>query len=108
MSGTNLDLYYLGLDRKRAHFEQGAGREQRHSIGARLWAHRQAWDEDVEATYQWGSFAVGGIQAWAVASEIGYSKPSRPLKPRVALEVNVESGVNKTLSIFPNVGPVRL
>jgi len=92
VSGTNLDLYYLGLDRKQAHFEQGRGREQRHSIGARFWGRRHSWDEDVEATYQWGTFSAGGIRAWAFASEIGHSTPSIPLKPRVAMEVNVESG----------------
>jgi len=92
ISGTNLDLYYLGLDRKQAHFEQGTGREQRHSIGGRLWGQHLAWDEDLEATYQWGTFSANGIQAWAIASEAGYSIPSRPLKPRVAMEVNLESG----------------
>ena len=92
VSGANVDLYYLGLDRKQAHFQQGTGREQRHSIGGRLWGHRRAWDEDLEATYQWGTFSAGGIHAWAIASETGYSLPSKPLKPRVAMEGNFESG----------------
>ena len=31
------DLYYLGLDRKQARFDQGGGHELRHSVGTRLW-----------------------------------------------------------------------
>ena len=32
-----IDVYYLGFDRKRARFNQGAGREIRHSVGTRIW-----------------------------------------------------------------------
>jgi len=90
--GLNLDLYYLGLDRKRARFEQGVGREQRHSAGARLWGKRGFWDEDFEAIYQWGRFGSGGIQAWSVESETGYAFGALGTKPRVALKADVASG----------------
>ena len=92
VSGMNVDLHYLGLQRKQARFEQGAGREQRHSLGGRLWGHRGSWDEDVEATYQWGTFSGGDIDAWAIASESGYTLPPFRLKPRMVIEANIESG----------------
>jgi Alginate export len=60
-----LDLYYLGLDRTRAPFDQGANHETRHSVGMRWWGRDSAWDYDVEALYQWGSFGPGAIQVWA-------------------------------------------
>jgi len=34
----NIDLYYLGLRREEAEFDQGTARELRHSVGTRLWA----------------------------------------------------------------------
>jgi hypothetical protein len=109
VSGANVDLYYLGLDRKQARFEQGAGREQRHSLGGRLWGHRGAWDEDLEATYQWGTFSGGDIRAWAVASEAGYSIPSFRLKPRIAVETNVQTGdrnpLDRSLQTFNPLFP---
>jgi len=33
LPGGNVDLYYLGLDRKNARFEQGTAHELRHSVG---------------------------------------------------------------------------
>src|SRR5229473_882720 len=33
---TSLELYYLGLDRKKATFERGTAQELRHSLGARI------------------------------------------------------------------------
>jgi len=43
-----LDFYYLGLDRKRARFNEGVGRELRHSIGARIWGKTESWDYNTE------------------------------------------------------------
>src|SRR5262249_54359640 len=61
-----VDLYYLGTDRKRARFDQGTAREIRHSIGARLWGEKQAWDYNCELVYQLGKFGRGNIRAWTV------------------------------------------
>ena len=64
LQGSNLDLYYLGLDRKQATFDQGSGREQRHSVGARLWGSPKPWDYNFESVFQWGRFGSGNIRAW--------------------------------------------
>src|SRR6185503_11533007 len=49
---VNMDLYYFGIDRKSARFDQGAAKETRHSLGARLWGTRQSWDYNYEVVYQ--------------------------------------------------------
>src|SRR5262249_32003612 len=70
-----VDLYYLGLDKKRARFDQGVGREIRHSIGTRFWNSGEAVDYNFELVYQFGAFhsiKKGDIRAWTVASDIGY------------------------------------
>jgi len=92
VTGFHLDLYYLGLDRKRARFVQGTAREQRHSVGTRLWGKRSSWDEDFELIYQLGRFNDGAIQAWSVESETGYTFTSRPARPRLALKADSASG----------------
>jgi len=88
----NIDLYYLGLDRKRATFNQGAAREQRHSIGARLWGSPQPWDYNFEAVFQWGRFGPGNIRAWTVASDTGYTAHSVRFRPRFGLKADIASG----------------
>jgi hypothetical protein len=88
----NIDFYYLGLDRKRRVFDEGAGRELRHSLGTRLWGRPGGWDYDWEAVAQWGSFGDGEIRAWTVATHTGYTWKNLPLQPRFGLKADVASG----------------
>ena len=37
LPGGNVDFYYLGFENDEAVYNQGAGRELRHSIGTRIW-----------------------------------------------------------------------
>ena len=92
LRGSNLDVYYLGLDRKRTTFDQGSGREQRHSVGARLWGSPKPWDYNFESVFQWGRFGPANIRAWTVASDTGYTFASAPFKPRIGLKANIASG----------------
>jgi len=69
----NIDLYYMGLDNKNVPFSgKGAGREQRETIGTRLWGTTEHWDYNDEFAFQWGWFGSGDIRAWAVSTEHGY------------------------------------
>jgi hypothetical protein len=52
---VGLDVYYLGLARDAAHFDQGTANETRHTFGARVW-HQGAWAYDAEAMFQAGRF----------------------------------------------------
>lgn len=92
LPGGNIDLYYLGIDRKRARFDQGMAREVRHSGGARLWGRRAAWDYNYELVYQWGRFGRGNIRAWTAASDSGYTFAGAPFRPRLGLKADATSG----------------
>jgi len=92
LPGGNIDLYYLGLDRRNAHFDQGTAHEQRHSVGTRIWGRKLGWDYNLEFVYQFGTFGSGDIRAWTAASDVGYTFEKAPLKPRLALKANVTSG----------------
>ena len=92
LPGGNIDLYYLGLDRKNARFDQGTAHEARHSVGTRIWGRKAGWDYNFEFVYQFGSFGSGDIQAWTAASDVGFTFERAPLKPRLSLKANVTSG----------------
>ena len=92
LPGGNVDLYYLGLDRNNAHFDQGTAHEIRHSVGTRIWGRKAGWDYNFEFVYQVGSFGNGDIQAWTAASDVGFTFENAPLKPRLGLKANVTSG----------------
>jgi len=89
---ASIDLYYIGLYRRTASFDQGTAGENRHSAGTRLWRTAPPLDYNFEFLYQWGSFGNGDIRAWTVASDTGYTLPSLPLRPRFALKADIASG----------------
>jgi hypothetical protein len=104
-----MDLYYIGIYRGKAGFDQGTGRETRHSAGARLWRTAAPLDYNFEAIYQWGSFGTGEIQAWTVASDTGYTLASVALSPRIGLRADIASGdedpANRGLQTFNPLFP---
>jgi Alginate export len=87
----HIDLYYLGLNRDEATFDQGEGAERRHTVGTRLWGRRDRLDYNTEAVWQWGSFANGPIRAWTIASDTGWHL-GLPGRPRLGIRANVTSG----------------
>ena len=90
--GAHADLYYLGVERKDAMFNQGTAREVRHSFGARLWGKWSEFDYNFEWVYQFGSFGHGDISAWTAASDQGYTFKDLVWHPRLALKADVTSG----------------
>jgi hypothetical protein len=93
LPGGKVDLYYLGLENKNVTFDgRGAGREQRQTVGARVWGTTGHLDYSHELTFQWGSFQSDGIRAWAVTTEVGYTAESIPLRPRFGIRQNALSG----------------
>jgi hypothetical protein len=87
-----VDLYYLGYRRTVTTFDQGRGRELRHSWGARFWKTSSAIDYNFEAVVQTGSLADASIRAWAIASDTGYRVETAPWRPRIGVRANVTSG----------------
>lgn len=87
-----MDLYYMGYRRRSATFDQGRGREVRHSWGARVWRTSIPLDYNVEAVVQTGRFAEADIRAWTIASDTGYRIYTVPGQPRFGLRADITSG----------------
>jgi len=104
-----IDLYYLGIDNKRVTFEKGIGREQRHSVGTRLWGSGGTWDYNYEGVLQWGRFGKGEIRAWTISSDNGYRIESLTFRPRLGLKADIISGdrdpSSRTLGTFNALYP---
>lgn len=92
LRGANVDLYFLGLERKDAEFNQGTARELRHTVGTRLWGKAHHIDYNFEFVYQFGTFGKGDISAWTAASDTGYTFESTLWKPRVGFKADITSG----------------
>ena len=105
-----LDLYYLGQDRKDGAFQRGTAHEVRQSIGGRVSrpvaTEHPGWDFDDEALWQFGSFGTADIRAWTVASETGYRIPTIPLKPRFSAKADISSGDHPSTNTLGTFNPL--
>jgi len=92
--GIQLEFYYLGLSNPHAAFNQGVGREERHTVGMRFFGTLDGWDFNDEAIYQFGRFGSGDINAWSIATDHGYTLGNLWGQPRLGLRAAVASGDN--------------
>ncbi|TDR85234.1 alginate export family protein [Enterovirga rhinocerotis] len=89
---SGLDLYYIGYHRALARFDQGAGTEDRHTLGTRFFGRSGGWSWDHEAFLQFGTFGRSEILAWSVATSTRYTFADLPLAPFLELKANAISG----------------
>ena len=88
-----VDLYYIGLNREQARFDQGTANEIRQTIGTRLSGKHGALDYNFELVFQFGSFGDSTISAYAVTSDTGYTwKLGAESKIRFSLRADIYSG----------------
>lgn len=92
----NIDLYYLGIHRKVAIYNDGKGAESRHSIGARIWANTPGWQYDLEGLYQFGELEQSTISAWTMSANVSYTFFRSKLKPQIGLKTEAISGDKNT------------
>ena len=88
-----VDLYYIGLNREQASFDQGTANEIRHSAGVRLFGEEGSLDYNFELIVQFGSFGDSTISAYALTSDTGYTwQLGAESKVRFSLRADVYSG----------------
>ena len=90
--GSQVDGYYLGINRVDAVFDEGVGNETRHMLGARVSRNSDGFAYNFETGYQFGKFGLANIGAWAVSSEIGYTFDYTKGAPTLKLRSDYISG----------------
>jgi hypothetical protein len=91
----NIDVYYLGLWKRKASFDDGSGKELRHSFGARIWKNEGNWRYDFEGVYQFGKLENQNISAFTVSSNSLYQFQNIKFNPTLGVKTEIISG-NKT------------
>jgi hypothetical protein len=87
-----LDVYYLGLDRQSAQFDQSTNVERRHTLGLNLKEQTGDWSFGQEGDLQLGTFGSSGLVAWKVAQGTSYSFSRVRLRPVVSMQGAISSG----------------
>ncbi|MEE1898431.1 alginate export family protein [Flavobacterium rakeshii] len=88
----NIDLYYLGLYKSNASFNDASGKEVRHSVGTRIWKNKGNLTYNFETVYQFGKMAGKTISAWTVSSQTNYQFNNIKFSPTVGLKTEIISG----------------
>jgi hypothetical protein len=88
----NLDLYYFGLMKKNAVFDEAAGKENRHTLGTRVSGKTTSWRYDFEGNFQFGRFSGKRISAWTLSSNAGYRINQLKFQPEIGLKTDLASG----------------
>ncbi|WP_162903108.1 alginate export family protein [Taibaiella koreensis] len=89
---AKIDLYYLVTDRDDSHYNQGSGKELRHTAGTGLSLDSKDWFSFTELDFQWGKFNKGSILAWKIAPSFGYRLSSFALRPVISVQGAISSG----------------
>lgn len=91
----NIDVYYLGYERTIAAFNDAAGKENRHSIGSRIWGKLENWRYNGEAVFQFGDISKKEINAWTASIDMGYRFNAIKFHPEIGFKAEVISGDKK-------------
>lgn len=91
-AGGGLDLFWLERRRERSVYSEGAARERRETLGARLHGAAGALDYNLHAIAQRGRFGSAEIKAWAASADVGWTAGDWPWRPRLGLRADVASG----------------
>ena len=90
--GDGLDLFWLSRERNRSVYTEGAAKERRETLGARLHGLSGDLDYNLYALVQTGRFGGAPIRAWAGSVDAGWTVKTWPWTPRIGLRVDVASG----------------
>jgi hypothetical protein len=93
-TGMRSDLYWLGLGRHDASFNGTSGFENRQTLGGRIFGPLPGTplDLDVEGAYQLGEVGSGDVNAFMVASQLGWWFETVPISPRFFVGFDWASG----------------
>lgn len=101
-----LDLYWLGLQSDVgaftgtpfAGYNGTVGREERHTLGGRLWGKvaETGIDYELEGAFQVGRVGAGSVDAFMITGQVGYTFAELLTAPRLQVALDYASGDDKT------------
>lgn len=89
-----LDLYWLGINRDNQTFNGTSGEEERQTLGGRISGKisNTFLDYELEGAYQFGEVGSADINAFMIATQVGYRRADWKGKPRFYLGFDYASG----------------
>lgn len=100
---SQFELYGLYLKHDNTSYPDvtAVGDDRRYTLGFRLSSTPRPWDFDVEADYQFGRFLNEDVEAYSLATVLGYKLEDVTFTPHPFIGFDIASGDNN-----PNHGPM--
>lgn len=98
-----IDLYGFTREMKERSFQGFTGKEERYTVGTRLFGSYQRLDWNWDLMLQGGDHAERDIRAWGIRSDSGYTF-NAPGQLRLGLYLDIASGGNRGL--LPGPAPL--
>ena len=89
--GLKADIYVFRLTRRTATYAVGIDKEERYTLGMRIFDKSPAFDYDIETGIQRGTYGARDIKAAYLAADFGYTF-DRPIQPRAGIIFDVTTG----------------
>lgn len=86
------DVFWLVREKPNSVFASGVADDARASVGAQLYGARGAWDYDVEALWQYGTFGADDVRAYGASVDIGWKAADWLWRPRFGVRFDMGSG----------------
>lgn len=87
-----LDIYYFGFYTNASRFNDVAGKETRHSIGARSFSIKGRLSYNTEVIVQWGTLDKSNIFAFNLETDWTYTLVQKGWNPKVGIKLDWSSG----------------
>lgn len=91
-TGGSADVFWLRREKPNSVFAAGTADDARSTVGGRLFGSDGAWDYDVEALWQFGTFGADDVRAYAASVDIGWRATAWAWKPRFSVRFDLASG----------------
>ncbi len=90
------EIYYLGFQSDRSHFNDVIGEERRHSVGLRRYGKMgERWYYNTEIIYQFGDLDNQDIRAYSYEADWHYKLINTHWTPNIGLKVDYTTGDDK-------------
>jgi hypothetical protein len=103
---NNIDLYYFNLEKKQSLLNGFSGKENRNSIGTRIYGNYKSWNYDFETLYQFGRLDSYEINAWTISLDNNLKYRLLGLNQRIGFKTEYISGDRESENVIETFNPL--
>ncbi|WP_130736077.1 alginate export family protein [Flavobacterium sp. J27] len=102
----NIELYFFNLEKNKSEYNGVIGKENRSSLGTRIYGKYALWNYNFESLYQFGKIDNNKIKAWTISLDNNLSYSIVNLKQKLGFKTEYISGDRATSNVIETFNPL--